>query len=79
MGIVYQKFRQKEKCSKKSVGTLPSSAVKRFSATADLFEISIADLADAYNPFVGHLEENGDTGIIREQHTAAIGCFFVWD
>ena len=62
--------------AKKSAGNLPRFAVKRSSATADLFEISIADLADTYNPFVGHLEENGDTGITRERHAAAIGCFF---
>lgn len=64
---------------KKSAGNLPRSAVKRSSATADLFEISIVDLAYKYNPFVGHLDENGDTGITREQYTATIGCFFVWD
>lgn len=62
--------------AKKSAGNLPRSAVTRSSTTADLFEISIVDLADKYNPFVGHLDENGDTGITRERHAATIGCFF---
>lgn len=45
---------------KKSAGTLPRSAVKRSSASADLFKISIAELADQFNPLFGRLDENGE-------------------
>ena len=38
---------------KKSAGTLPRSAVKRSSASADLSKISIAELADQFNPLFG--------------------------
>lgn len=45
---------------KKSAGTLPRSAVKRSSATADLSAISIAELADKYNPLLDRVDENGE-------------------
>lgn len=45
---------------KKSAGTLPRSAVKRSSATADLSAISIAELADKYNPLLERVDENGE-------------------
>lgn len=45
---------------KKSAGTLPRSAVKRSSASADLSKISIAELADQFNPLFGRLDENGE-------------------
>ena len=45
---------------KKSAGNLPRSAVKRSSASADLSEISIAELADRFNPLSGRLDENGE-------------------
>ena len=41
---------------KKSAGTLPRSAVKRSSATADLSAISIAELADKYNPLFDRVD-----------------------
>ena len=41
-------------------GTLPRSAVKRSSASADLSKISIAELADQFNPLFGRLDENGE-------------------
>lgn len=45
---------------KKSAGTLPRSAVKRSSATADFSAISIAELADKYNPLLDRVDENGE-------------------
>lgn len=45
---------------KKSAGTLPRSAVKRSSATADFSAISIAELADKYNPLFERVDENGE-------------------
>lgn len=45
---------------KKSAGNLPRSAVKRSSATADLSAISIAELADKYNPLLDRVDENGE-------------------
>lgn len=45
---------------KKSAGNLPRSAVKRSSATADLSAISIAELADKYNPLLERVDENGE-------------------
>ena len=45
---------------KKSAGNLPRSAVKRSSASADLSAISIAELADKYNPLLDRVDENGE-------------------
>ena len=58
---------------KKSAGTLPRSAVKRSSASADLSKISIAELADKYNPFLEDLDENGEPlpSAISEAETLA--------
>ena len=67
---------------KKSAGTLPRSAVKRSSASADLSKISIAELADQFNPLFGRLDENGEPlpSVLssrhnQEQQRAIYGAF----
>ena len=58
---------------KKSAGNLPRSAVKRSSASADLSAISIAELADKYNPLLERVDENGEPlpSAISETETLA--------
>ena len=53
---------------KKSAGNLPRSAVKRSSASADLSAISIAELADKYNPLFDRVEIQKARRCVQDPH-----------